>query len=38
MATVEGVMVIVFSVLIAAAIRSVVRRKLAAREAEGMKK
>ena len=34
MATVEGVMVVVFSVLIAAAIRSVVRRRLAAREAE----
>lgn len=36
MATVEGVMVIVFAVLLAAAIRSVVRRKLAAREAEEM--
>ena len=36
MATVEGVMVVVFSVLMAAAIRSVVRRKLAAREAEKM--
>ena len=34
MATIEGVMVIVFSVLMAAAIHSVVRRKLAAREAE----
>lgn len=34
MATVEGVMVVVFAVLIAAAIRGVVRRKLAAREAE----
>lgn len=34
MATVEGVMVVVFSVLMAAAIRSMVRRKLAARETE----
>lgn len=34
MATIEGVMVVVFAVLIAAAIRSVVRRRLAAREAE----
>ena len=36
MATVEGVMVVVFSVLMAGAIRSVVRRRLAAREAEKM--
>ena len=36
MATIEGVMVIVFSVLMAAAIRSVVRRRLSAREAEEM--
>lgn len=36
MATVEGIMVIVFSVLMAAAIRSTVRRRLAAREVEKM--
>jgi uncharacterized DUF497 family protein len=34
MATVEGVMVVVFSVLMAAAIRSVLRRKMAAQETE----
>ena len=34
MATVEGVMVVVFSVLMAAAIRSVLRRKMVARETE----
>ena len=36
MATVEGVMIVIFSVLMAAAIRSVVRRRMAAREAEKM--
>ena len=34
MATVEGVMIVIFSVLMAAAIRSVVRRRMAAREVE----
>ena len=36
MATIEGIMIVVFSVLMAAAIRSVLRRRMAAREAEEM--